>query len=94
MRRILITDEIKRFAKDYSLKMEDEKNFRKGESPKARLLALCNQLKRFGTVVKILKKKGRLDIGWSLAISATSRKGYFLLLQIHQLRITMGFAGK
>lgn len=57
MRRILITDEIKRFAKDYSLKMEDEKNFRKGESPKARLLALSNQLKRSGTVVKILKKK-------------------------------------
>ena len=44
--------------------------------------------------VKMVKKKGRLDIGWRLAISATSRKGYFLLLQIHQLRITMGFTGK
>lgn len=59
MRRILITDEIKGFAKDYSLKMEDENNFKKGDSPKARLLALSNQLKRAGTVVKIQKQKAR-----------------------------------
>lgn len=59
MRRIPITDEIKGYAKDYSHKMEDEKNFKKGDSPKARLLALSKQLKRAGTVIKIMKQKAR-----------------------------------
>lgn len=58
MRSILVTDRIVGIAKAYNLEMENAETFKKGESPKERLLALSKKLKRAGTVIKILKQKG------------------------------------
>lgn len=58
MRRIKITEERKALAQEYASELEKENLFKKGESPKARLLALSNNLKKASTSIKILKSKG------------------------------------
>lgn len=57
MRRILITEEIKSIAKEYSLEMENLQNFSNGASPKEKLKKLSDELKMSRTVIKILKSK-------------------------------------
>ena len=59
MRRILITDKIKGVARTYSHKLENENNFKNGESPKARLLVLSDKLKKSSTKVYVLVCKGK-----------------------------------
>lgn len=62
MRRIQITDKIKGVAWTYSQKLEKEDNFKKGESPKARLLVLSEKLKKSSTKIHVLvckAKKGK-----------------------------------
>lgn len=63
MRRIQITDKIKDVAKSFSQKLEDEGNFKKGESPQARLLVLSEELKKSNTKIYVpvcKAKKGKL----------------------------------
>ena len=57
MRRIRITDAIKKAAQSYTLEMEDVNTFKQGQNPKARLLVLSKQLRKASATIKILKQK-------------------------------------
>ena len=57
MRRILITPKIKLIAQSYAKEMESATLFAHGESPKERLYALSENLKKTSTCIKILKNK-------------------------------------
>ncbi|KWW29022.1 MAG: hypothetical protein F083_2299 [bacterium F083] len=63
MRRIPITERIKEFAGDYSREMENENNFKQGNSPKANLFELAKELKEASTIIttpKCRSAKGRI----------------------------------